>query len=152
MGTWRSTNNNTKKLCNDLIEDTDVFLIKVVIRSYNKLENGNRILDFLQKTGPAVSYQHGKFISLLYDASKKNVMLRSNVSGEILSTLSSEIAVYCIKSDICEPYMIDVEINITSYYEGIKDIINTVELYGYDGYMHGVESLSKKKIKDQFGL
>jgi hypothetical protein len=147
MGSWWSYK---KKLCDDILQDSDTYLIRSSIRSHDKIVDSKYILNFLQKTQPVISYIHNRYIMLLYDGSKKRPVLRSNISGDILSTLSSEIAIYCIKNNICEPYTIDIDITLTTYEEGLKEIINTVDNNNYEGYMYGIDNLSKEKIKEQF--
>jgi hypothetical protein len=76
---------------------------------------------------------------LLYDPSKKTPLLRSNVSGEILSTLAAEVAICCIKNEICDPYTVDSEIMITTYEEGLKEITSVASSYDHDGYLYGFQ-------------
>ena len=137
MGLFWSIDNKTKKLCDDVIDDNTTFIIKIAIRTHKR--DLSDVISYLQSTNPIVSYQHNKYIMLLYDPSKKTPLLRSNVSGEILSTLAAEVAICCIKNDICDPYTVDSEIMITTYDEGLKEIQMTASSYDHDGYIYGFQ-------------
>jgi len=141
MGTTLSYFYNTeKKLCNEMITDEQIFLIKVLIRSSEILDNNidNRlILDLLQKTNPYLSYMYNKLIYLLYDGSKKEWNFKSNISGDIISYITTEITKFCIKNNICEPNIIEVQIIIQPYNVALNEILNAIKCNNYSGILSG---------------
>jgi hypothetical protein len=133
------------KLCDDLVEDRD-FLISISIHTINSHRDFSKIVDYLQQTGVSMSYTNGHSIYLLYSPSKQTPILRSNISGDIISSLSSEITRQCLIQKICDPHFVEVSITFMSYDYGKQYIFDFIEKNQYQGYMYGLPDLSKEKI------
>jgi hypothetical protein len=140
-----------KKLCHDIIKDNEDFLIIIRVHTLNN-NSINVLLDYLQNTYPAISYINNKTIYLIYSNEHKHYRLRSNISGELISGLSSEVVLNCIKYNICEPYTLEVNITLQPYDTSLRYIIKQIEENNYKGYLHGIDNLSQEKIKEQFGI
>jgi hypothetical protein len=141
----------SRKLCDDIIKDNDEFLITVHIRTLNDCKI-DMLLNYMQNTGPCISYIHKKTMYLIYSNKYKQYRLRSNISGELISALSSEVTINCMKHNICEPYTLEVDIVLQPYDTSLRAIISTINENNYNGVMYGIDNLSYEKIKEQFGI
>lgn len=129
-----------KKLCNEIISDEQTFLIKILIRCADVIEKNIddlSILDEMQKTAPWISYMHNKLIYLLYDGKKQSWNFKSNISGDIISNITSTITKYCIKNNLYEPYMIEVQIILQPYETSLNDILKVIKNNNYIGRLMG---------------
>jgi hypothetical protein len=106
----------------------------------------------LQKTGAALIYSYCKSIYLSYDRNKHETYLRSNITGDIISSIATDVTSYCIKNKICDPYLVEVELFKQSSDKSEKYILTLVKQHNYFGSIHGLEVLSEQIIKDQFSL
>jgi hypothetical protein len=132
--------NTEKKLCNEIITDEQIFLIKVLIRTSDLIENNINdalILDLLQKTNPYISYMHNRLIYLLYDGSKKEWDFKSNISGDIISFITAEITKCCIKNNICDPNIIEIQIIMQPYQVSLNEILKAIKYNNYTGNLAG---------------
>ena len=109
-------------LCDDLIEWQDVKL-HIHIRSGVSISQSNRkrILEYMQYTKPSFSYMKHNSIVLLYDQKTKPPFFRSNVSGDIISHISSELSIWIIKNTSIDLQMIDVNISTCDYLISLKE-------------------------------
>ncbi len=138
-----------KKLCDDLIDDID-FAIHITVHNLGKTPNYVSLLEYLQNTNPVLSYTYCKSIYLLYSPSRKFPFLRSNVSGDIISALAADVARYCLLNHICDPYFVEVDIIAEPHDAAKKKLAQLAIDHGCYGKLHGLDSLSEEKIKEQF--
>jgi hypothetical protein len=128
-----------------MIEDID-FTIRITIHSSDKINGYAELLEHLQLTSPTVSYTYCKTLYLLYNPRVKQPVLRSNISGDIISSLASEITKFLIVSSICDVYLVEVEINIQNHEQSVVQLLEQIKTDNYFGYMHGVDPLNDEKI------
>jgi hypothetical protein len=87
---------------------------------------------------------------LLYNYKEKHPNLRSNVSGEIISTIAADVTRYCLMHQICDPYCVEVEIHVESHKVAKDALLQLIKNNLYYGKLYGIENLSEDKIKEQF--
>ena len=129
-----------KKLCNEILFDNQTFLITIIIRCNDNIEkkiDDLSILDIMQYTGPYISYMHNKLIYLLYDGSKQPWTFRSNISGDIISIITSDITKHCINNNLYEPYLIEIHINVQPYQTSLNEILKAIKDNNYLGRLIG---------------
>ncbi len=143
MGPLYSQPETRKKLCDDIIEDTD-FSIQITIHSLGKFPDFTELLGYLQSTAPSLSYSYCKSIYLLYDAKNKHPVLRSNVSGEIIALMASDVTRYCIVNNICDPYYVEVDLVVEDHQLAKAHLISLMENNLYYGHLYGVDKLSEE--------
>ena len=143
MGQIYSRPPTIKKLCDDILDDMD-FSINITIHSIGKFPDFSTLVDHLQATSPSLSYFYCKSIYLLYDYKHRHPTLRSNVSGEIISLISSDVTRYCIVNNICDPYSVEVDIIIEDYSIAKAKLISQIENNAYYGSLYGVDKLSEE--------
>jgi len=146
MGQIYSRSPISKKLCDDILDDID-FSIYITIHSIGKFPDFTSLVDHLQSTSPTLSYFYCKSIYLLYDSKNKHPTFRSNISGEIISLLSSDITRYCLLNKICDPYCVEVEIVIEDFTTSKAKLLQDIENNAYYGSLYGVDKLSEE-IRD----
>jgi hypothetical protein len=132
-----------KKLCNEIILDNETFLIKILIRCTEVVEKNIDdllILNALQETNPWISYMHNKLIYLLYDGNKQPWNFRSNISGDIISNITANITKHCIKNNLYDPYMIEVQIIMQPYNTSLNEILKVIKNNNYMGCLTGAGS------------
>jgi hypothetical protein len=142
MGQIYSRSPTSKKLCDDILDDLD-FSINITIHSMGKFPNFSSLVDHLQSTSPSLSYFYCKSIYLLYDSKNRHPTLRSNVSGEIIALIASDVTRYCIVNNVCDPYCVEVDIVIEEYAIAKTKLISLIENNAYYGTLYGVENLSE---------
>lgn len=157
MGTWWSTGNNTqltttptKKLCDELIDNNADIVISISVFAANTSVDLIGLMNFLQRTHPVYSYTHNKKIILIYSPKNKPTRLRSNVSGEIISSITHEVTKYLINYRVCDPYSIEVSISLEDSNTSLKSLLDEIKENNYTGFMHGIDKLSAEKLKEQF--
>jgi hypothetical protein len=138
-------------LCDDLVYDESDLTIKVFI--YTNTQNINLVplVHHLQMTKPVYTYSCGRNITLLYSPDKEPTHFRSNISGEMIVSIASDVTSYLIKNNICDPASIEVKIIVEPHALGLKNMLEYMEQNNYQGNMHGLDNLSAEKIKEQFG-
>ena len=132
-----------KKLCNEIILDNETFLIKILIRCTEVVEKNIddlSILNALQETNPWISYMHNKLIYLLYDGTKQPWNFKSNISGDIISNITANITKHCIKNNLYDPYMIEVQIIMQPYNTSLNEILKVIKNNNYMGCLTGADS------------
>jgi len=102
------TNN---RICDDYIGDKE-FSIHIKIHSMD-LFNLSEITEYLQYLNPISSETKDKIIILRFNNAKKPILLRSDISGEIISNVVTDITKYCITNSLCDPYYVEASIYIT---------------------------------------
>jgi hypothetical protein len=148
----------SNRLCNDVLSDTDDFLMVITIHSSELVgvnstaHNYSCLVDHLQKTGVVLSYSYCKSIYLSYDRKKQETYLRSNVASDIISSVATDVTSYCIKNKICDPYLVEVELFKQPSNKSEEYILKLVKQHNYFGHIYGLEVLSEQIIKDQFSL
>lgn len=138
-----------RRLCDDLVDDLD-FSLQITIYSIGSIPDYSALLEHLQLTNPVLSYWHRQCIYLLYSHKLKHPHLRSNVSGDIISTLSAEIAKYCIMNNICELNCVEIDIIVEPHQLAHKSLLHLIKSNEYGGKLYGIDNLSEEKIREQF--
>jgi hypothetical protein len=148
MGSYFSKTKKNK-LCEDIIEDHEDFAITINIYTMKPLSfcEPDIIMDYLQYTNPVLTYSHNNSIHLLYRPDKKLPFLRSNISGEIISYLSSELTIFLVKNNI-EPRMIDIHFLIEPYKTLLCNLKTTIIENKYHGKIQGIETLNEAKLNE----
>jgi hypothetical protein len=149
MGQLYSYFSPRRMLCSDYLDDTD-FSIQITIHTLGKNPDYMPLVDYLQATNPALSYTYCKSVYLLYSNAIKYPMLRSNISGEIISSVSADVTRYCILNNICDPYNVEVDIYVEPHYVARNKLVHLMKSHMYHGRLHGLAELSEQKIKEQF--
>lgn len=140
-----------RKLCDDIIDDID-FTLHITIHSIGITPDYSKLLEYLQSTNPILSYWYCKSIYLLYSPKQKYLNLRSNVSGDIISTLSGDITRYCLLNRVCDPYCVEVDIIAEPHKTAREALLLLIKNNLYYGKLHGIEILSEEKIREQFSI
>lgn len=138
-----------RELCDDIVNDID-FALHITIRNIGKPPNYSVLLEHLQSTNPVLSYWYCKSIYLLYSPKQKHPNLRSNISGNIISTLSAEVTRYCLLNRVCDPYCVEVDILAEPHKTARDALLLLIKNNLYYGKLHGIENLSEEKIREQF--
>jgi hypothetical protein len=115
-----------RKLCDDILTGED-FSIQIIIHSLDRLVNYSSLLDHLQSTNPVMSYVHYNSLYLLYSPEHKLPLLRSNISGDIISSVSAQISRYCVMNKICDPYYIEVVIIVEPHELAKSSLLKLIE-------------------------
>ena len=148
MGSYFSKTKKNK-LCEDIIEDDEDFLITINMHVMKPLSfcEPDIIMDYLQYTNPVLTYSYNNTIYLLYRPARKSPFLRSNISGEIISYLSSELTIFLIKNNM-EPRMIDIHFLIEPYNILLSNLKTTIIENKYHGKIQGLETLNEAKLNE----
>ena len=110
MGNLYSYNTNTR-ICDDYLGDKE-FSIHIKIHSCDAL-NLAEVAEYLQYLKPVSCISTDKIIILRFNGAKKPILLRSDISGEIISSVVTDITKYCINNSLCDPYYVEASIYIT---------------------------------------
>ena len=110
MGNLYSYFTNTR-ICDDYMGDKE-FSIHIKIHSMEP-PNLAEITEYLQYLNPVSSETTDKIIILRFNSAKKPILLRSDISGEIISNIVTDITKYCIINSVCDPYYVEASIYIT---------------------------------------
>lgn len=140
----------SRKLCDDIVHDDEDFVIDIWVYTTTSPVDLRSVMEHLQKTHPMYSYTSNRYITLIYAPNKKTAVLRSNVSGEMISGITYEVTSYLIKNKICEPINVEVSISIEKSDTALKKLLNRIAEANYIGHMHGIDKLSKEVIEEQF--
>lgn len=138
-----------RKLCDDIVDDID-FSLHVTIHNIGRTPDYSKLLAHLQSTNPVLSYWYCKSIYLLYSPKQKHANLRSNISGDIISTLSAEVTRYCLLNRVCDPYCVEIDIIAEPHKTARDALLLLIKNNLYYGKLHGIENLSEEKIREQF--
>jgi hypothetical protein len=130
----------SKKICDDILDDMD-FSVQITIHSIGKFPDFTPLINHLQSTSPTLSYSYCKTIYLVYDVKNKHPTFRSNISGEIIALLASDVTRYCILNKICDPYYVEVDIMIEDYHMAKAKIMQLVENNLYYGKLYSTDNL-----------
>lgn len=155
MGNWwypivSKYQDTPRKLCDDLVDDETDFVVNIWVYAAVTPIDLRSTMEHLQHTHPLYSYTCNKNITLIYSSGKKPVRLRSNVSGEIISSLTYEVTNYLLKNRICDPYAVEVSISTEKSDLALKKLLEYIAENKYAGSMFGIDNLSAQKIKEQF--
>lgn len=153
MGNWIypvNIQSPSKKLCDDIIDDYTDFTITIWVFAAVTPVDLRSTMEHLQHTHPLYSYTHNKNIILLYSPNQKATKLRSNVSGEVISSITYDVASYLLRNGICDPYDIEVSINVEKNDIALKKMLKYIANNNYRGFMYGIDNLSAEKINEQF--
>jgi hypothetical protein len=155
MGSYFTTAtsaNTTNAHAADVLADTDL-TINIRIHAYQppSPETNKQILEYLQHTHPVVSYAHGYFITLLYKPDIRTPFIRSNVVRDLISYMSSELAVYLVKETEVDPRMIDIRVEQEAYTLAMTALLNTIKENQYKGVVYGLPEITADVLKEQFG-
>ena len=104
------TTNKQIKLCDEYIGDKE-FNIHIKIHSFDSF-NLSEITEYLQYLNPINSETLDKTIILKFNGAKKDISMRSDLSGDIICSIATDITKYCITNSICDPYYVEVSIYI----------------------------------------
>jgi len=140
MGPLYSKMPVSKKICDDILDDMD-FSVQITIHSIGKFPDFTPLINHLQSTSPTLSYSYCKTIYLVYDVKNKHPTFRSNISGEIIALLASDVTRYCILNKICDPYYVEVDIMIEDYHMAKAKIMQLVENNLYYGKLYSTDNL-----------
>lgn len=138
----------SRKLGADIISDSDDLVIDITIHTANHSPNLIPIMDYLQRTRPMLSYCYCKTIYLLYCSKRHH--LATNITGDLISMLASEITAYAINNHICDPYYVEISISRTPFELARSQLLTIIRDNNYFGKMHGINILSEDKINEQF--
>lgn len=137
------------KLCEDFL-DNCAFAVDITIHSMDKVASYADLLEYLNKTHPVLGYTYCKSIYLLYDYDQKYPRFRSNMSGDIISELSSDVTRFCITNNICDVYYVEVNICVEPHDTSKTKLLNMIETNAYYGSLHGFDKITKEIIEEQF--
>lgn len=124
------------KLCDDCVPG-DTFMASITIHSDGKMPPADalsKVAEYLNHTRPVATYAFCKTIHLLYNNSIKYPLLRSNVTGEMISGIASDVVRFCIKNEICDPYYVEVVLTAIPFSEGLEQIKSQFEQNNQLGY------------------
>jgi hypothetical protein len=147
---WSKTQPETVQLCDGLLEDDACFMLRIYIYTENKMsmEDRIKILESLQYTHSVYSFIDRSCISLLFNPNKQVPFLRSNVASDIISSMSSEIAMWLTKNTNLNLRMINVNINVNSY-EILSDEFANILTNNKDiGKLWGFDNITNELIAD----
>jgi hypothetical protein len=137
------------KLCDDHV-DGKSFIVLITIHNERTdppvgMPNYATLLDHLQKTNPTYSYGYCKTLYLLYRPDH-NPALRSNISGEIISSMAADVARFCLKNNICDPYYVEVSLTVATHDTNVRFLKSEILAHRFSGYVHGAHGLSEDTI------
>ncbi len=124
----------------------------ITIHSNDRNVSYDLLIDHLQRTKPVLTYSYCKSIYLAYSTTEKATYLRSNVAGDIISSVACDVTSFCIKNKVCDPYLVEVELFKQPLSESKKYILDLVKRHNYFGRIYGLDCLSEQIIKEQFTL
>jgi hypothetical protein len=98
-----------QKICDDYVGDK-CFYMHIKVHSEDTF-NISEISEYLQYLKPISISTMDKTIILHINGA--DLRTRSDISGEIIGSISTDITKYCIINSICIPYYVEVSIYIT---------------------------------------
>ena len=106
-----------KYLCDGILPENTDMLIIIRIHTDKQLEDDikNKLSDYLQYTNPTIINITKRTLYMLYNQKNKVSFLRSNNIADIISYLSSELAIWITKNSDIDLRMVGVSIMIGDY-------------------------------------
>lgn len=152
MGNWLYASKPPimRRLCDDVIDGNSDFMIEVYVYAARTTVDLSGVMEHLQHTRPLYSYTVNKHITLIYSPKKKPTSLHSNVSGEIISSITYEVANFLIRNNMDGIQTVDVSISIIDSDKALENLLILIDTNKFTGTMTGIDILSSNKIKEQF--